>query len=71
MIFPQPSCWLAGTLGLLVVVAPPSGAQQANSQAQPNRKSASSSDQPSHQKSQAYKSFDGWQTLDGVWGCGI
>ena len=51
----QRTCWLAGMLGLFVLLAPPSGAQRASSQTQPNPNSARSGDQPSHRRSQAYQ----------------
>lgn len=55
MTFLQRSCLLAGTLGLLVLVAPLSGAQQGNPQGQSGHDSANTADRRGQQESQAYQ----------------
>jgi hypothetical protein len=55
MMFLQRGCLLSGTLGLMVLVAPLAGAQQANSQSRSGPGSAAAADQRSQQESPAYQ----------------
>jgi len=55
MMFLQRSCLLAGVLGLLVLVAPPSRAQQASSQARPGQDAADPAERRGEQKSPTYQ----------------